>query len=424
MKKSRMDLSIAKLSLNRDDSVLRSQGILARTGQLKRVSNGIYAKKKKKKKIQQKIEIIIRETLENYGCSEVSMSILQGQEAWESSGRWESYTASGQMLKTESKTGTYALAPTAEEMAVLFVKDDLKSYKNLPVTIFQIGSKFRDEIRVRGGLLRSKEFTMMDAYSFSASHEDMEKEYDNMKSAYLEIFRKLHLDVIAVKALNGDMGGKVSEEFMFICDSGEDSVLVNSDRTVAFNKEILDMENSHETLSSYGITDISSLKEVRCIELGHIFQLGQRYTEAMDAKFIDFSGKEIAYHMGCYGIGVSRTLAAICENSLDEKGNFVFSDGLSPFDFGIVYKKDKEDQAFKLYDSLIESGASCIIDDRWNTKLSLGYKIKDMESNGVSNLIVVGDKFCDDSIVMEHRYTSESIIFHSLEELLFFFCNR
>ena len=242
---------------------------------------------------------------------------------------------------------------------------------------------------------------MMDAYSFHASEEDLKREYANMRKAYLEIFEKLGLEAIPVKALNGDMGGKISEEFMFLSEAGEDTILVSKDKTIAFNKEILELENAEEYLkNNYGITDIKTLEEKHCIELGHIFQLGQKYSTTMKGTFKSADNIEIPYYMGCYGIGVSRTLAAICEQNCDEEG-LIWNKEIAPYLVNIIYTPNKKENAEKLYDNLKKSGIKVVIDDREN--LRLGAKIKDWKIFGIPYLIVIGDKTEEDTIEIENR---------------------
>lgn len=298
-----------------------SQQILLQSGQLKRFGTGIYAKNNLIVKVQSNVENIIRNVMEKYDSVEVSMPLLQPKSLWESSGRWEGYNVSGQMFYCEMNNGTYCMAPTAEEAVVEFVKNSIKSYKDLPINIYQIGTKFRNELRARGGLLRSKEFTMMDSYSFHSSAESLNKEYLKMRQAYFEIFSKLGLETIPVKALNGDMGGNYSEEFMCLSDCGEDVILINEDHSLAFNSEILEIEDAEEyLLKNYNIKDLSKFHKKSCIELGHIFQLGQKYSNSMGGLFVDCKNSLTPYFMGCYGIGVSRVVATICSNNCDENG--------------------------------------------------------------------------------------------------------
>ena len=318
------------------------------------------------------------------------------------------------MLVTESNKGTFCLAPTGEEAMLEFAREKLKSYKNLPVIYYQIGEKFRNEIRTRGYLLRGKAFPMLDAYSFDTDVEGMEKSYNNVREAFLEIFRKIGLKVIPIVADNGAMGGKKSEEFMLISDQGEDKILYNEETGIGLNTEILEREDYKTYLKEeYGIEDISNYKEIRTMELGHIFQLGTRYSEMMNGKYINQEGKEALYYMGCYGIGVSRTLAALYEQCLikDEKWGpcgFSLPFRIAPFKLQIIPKledKTKMEMAEEIMKRLEMVGYGVIIDDREN--ISIGAKIKDAKILGTPYVLVLGDKQQGDTIEIENVKTGE-----------------
>lgn len=399
-----------------------SQQILFQSGQLKRYAAGIYGKNNIIVKAQANIEKIIRDVLEKYDCVEIVLPLLQPKSLWLESQRWDNYNASGQMFSCDMPNGTFCMAPTAEEAVLAFVKDNITSYKQLPINVYQIGAKFRNELRSRGGLLRSKEFTMMDAYSFHESQEDLAMEYDKMRKAYLEIFNKLGLKVIPVKALSGDIGGNYSEEFMCIADSGEDTILVNDDFSMAFNTEILDLKNSTEFLmKNYGISvNLNELHEEHCIELGHIFQLGQKYSQTMNGTFVGRDGKNQYYHMGCYGIGVSRTLAAICEINCDNYG-FKWPISMAPYTFYIVSNERQTNAAQELYQKLINSNQKVILDDRQN--VTFGAKIKDAKLFGIPYLIIIGNSYSGDYIYeVENRFTGQKLnmCFNQLCELSVF----
>ena len=382
-----------------------SQQILLQSGQLKRYATGIYGKNNLLVKAQANIENVIRGVLEKYDCIEIVLPLLQPKSLWVESQRWDNYNASGQMFYCDMPNGTFCMAPTAEEAVLAFVKGNVTSYKQLPINVYQIGSKFRNELRSRGGLLRSKEFTMMDAYSFHESQEDLAREYENMRKAYLEIFDRLHLKVIPVKALSGDIGGNYSEEFMCIADSGEDTILVNNDFSMAFNTEILELENAAEFLmQNYSITvDLDELHEVHCIELGHIFQLGQKYSQTMKGMFVGRNGKSQYYHMGCYGIGVSRTLAAICEINCDNDG-FTWPVSMAPYTFYIVSNEHQANVAEELYQKLLKCDQKVILDDRKN--VTFGAKFKDAKLFGIPYLVIIGNSYSGDNVYeVEERLT-------------------
>ena len=258
--------------LNNIDEMYPGQSILLQTGQLVQYGAGLFGYNTVPLLLRRNVEKIITDTLNKYGCIEVLLPTLQPDTIWKNSGRYDHYVDSGTMLITESNKGTFCLAPTGEEAMLEFAREKLKSYKNLPVTFYQIGEKFRNEIRTRGYLLRGKAFPMMDAYSFDKTEEEMAISYANLRKAYLEIFEKLGLDVIPIIADNGAMGGKKSEEFMMISNQGEDKILYDETTGIGLNSEILERDDYQDYLAKeYGITDISHLKETRTMELRSYF---------------------------------------------------------------------------------------------------------------------------------------------------------
>ncbi len=412
MKLSQTGMSTVKL--NNIDEMYPGQSILLKTGQLVQYGAGLFGYNTIPLLVRRNIEKIITETLNKYGCIEVLLPTLQPDTIWKNSGRYEHYVNDGTMLITESNKGTFCLAPTGEEAVLEFAREKLKSYKNLPVTYYQIGEKYRNEIRTRGYLLRGKSFPMLDAYSFDIDEKGMEKSYENARKAFLEIFEKIGMPVIPIVADNGAMGGKKSEEFMLISDQGEDKILYNEETKVGLNTEILEREDYKEYLEKeYGITDISKFKEIRTMELGHIFQLGTRYSEMMQGIYINQDGKEELYYMGCYGIGVSRTLAALYEQCIinDPKWGpcgFVLPESVAPYIIQIVPKMDnieKVELANKLYEILNKNGISAILDDREN--MQIGSKIKDCKVLGTPYMIVLGDKTEGEILELENNKTGE-----------------
>ena len=414
MKLSQTGMGTTKL--NNIDEMYPGQSILLQTGQLVQYGAGLFGYNTIPLLVRRKVEQIIVETLNKYGCIEVLLPTLQPDTIWKNSGRYEHYVQDGTMLITESNKGTFCLAPTGEEAMLEFAREKLKSYKNLPVTFYQIGEKYRNEIRTRGYLLRGKAFPMLDAYSFDIDEKGMAVSYENVRKAFLEIFEKIGLKVIPIVADNGAMGGKKSEEFMLISEQGEDKILYDETTGIGLNTEILEREDYEKYLKDeYGIEDISNFKEIRTMELGHIFQLGTRYSEMMNGKFINQEGKEALYYMGCYGIGVSRTVAALYEQCLinDEKWGpcgFALPYNIAPFKLQIIPKIEDEakmEMAELITEKLSFAGANTIIDDREN--ISIGAKIKDAKILGTPYILVLGDKMEGDILEIEDTKTGEKI---------------
>ncbi len=414
MKLSQTGMGTTKL--NNLDEMYPGQSILLQTGQLVQYGAGLFGYGTIPLLVRRKIENIIVQTLNQYGCTEVLLPTLQPDTIWKNSGRYDEYVNDGTMLITESNKGTFCLAPTGEEAMLEFAREKLKSYKNLPVTYYQIGEKYRNEIRTRGYLLRGKAFPMLDAYSFDVDESSMAKSYENVRKAFLEIFKKIGLKVIPIVADNGAMGGKKSEEFMLISEQGEDKILYDEKTGIGLNTEILEREDYKEYLKEeYGIEDITNLKEIRSMELGHIFQLGTRYSEMMNGKYTNPEGKEALYYMGCYGIGVSRTLAAFYEQCVVKDKNhtpcgFVLPKSMAPYQLQIVVKQENEEKkkfAEDLYQKLNTKGIPVILDDREN--ITLGAKIKDVKILGTPYMVVIGDKQVGHAVELENNLTGEKL---------------
>ena len=411
------------VKLNNIDEMYPGQSILLQTGQLVQYGAGLFGYNTVPLLVRRKVEQIIVETLNKYGCIEVLLPTLQPDTLWKNSGRFDGYVNDGTMLLTESNKGVFCLAPTGEEAMLEFLREKIKSYKNLPVTYYQIGEKYRNEIRTRGYLLRGKAFPMLDAYSFDTYPEGMAKSYENVRNAFLEIFEKVGMKVIPIVADNGAMGGKKSEEFMLISDQGEDKILFDEKTGIGLNTEILEKENYEQYLKEeYGIEDISNFKEIRTMELGHIFQLGTRYSEMMNGKYTDKDGNEKYFYMGCYGIGVSRTVAALYEQCLinDEKFGpcgFALPENIAPFKLQIISKSDDEEKskiAEDVYLKLKQSGVEAILDDR---DLNIGVKIKDAKVYGTPYVTVIGDRFDGENFEIESVKTGEKEVL-KLEDLI------
>lgn len=390
MKVSKMGLKNVKLTeLNK---MYPGQDILLRTGQLKQYGSGLYAYDNVVLRVQDRIEEVIKKHMDKIDAIEVEMPVLQPRELWESSGRYDKYVNDGVMLTSKTDDAEYSLAPTAEEAVTKFVQDRVTSYKQLPVSFYQIGKKFRNELRNRGYLYRGKEFLMFDLYSFDENEENLNKTYDRVKKAYFDAFEELNLKLVAVAADNGSIGGTRSEEMMVISESGEDTILY--DGHVGLNTEILEKENYKEYLHDYyGIDDISKLNKLKAIELGHIFALGTKYSESMNIKYTDSSNNLKPFYMGCYGIGVSRVLGVIYENNIirenDEIVGFSLPLSVTPYYLYIIGTEERKEEAVVLYNELEKKNIHVILDD---TNDSIGYKIRNAKVLGIPYIAILGSK--------------------------------
>ncbi len=405
-----------KTRLQNINKMYPAQDILLQSGQIVQYGTGVYGYNNIPLKVKQKIEAIIKEELEKCGGIEIELPTLQPMEIWEESGRWSKYIETGTMLTIDTEKGKYCLAPTAEEAVVEFAKRKIKSHKDLPTILFQIGEKYRNELRPRGYLLRGKSFPMMDAYSFNKDEKSLIKSYAIIKQAYLNIFKRLGLPVVPVVADNGAIGGKKSEEFMVLSEIGEDIILYDEKTKIALNTEILEKPDYASYLKSeYGIENINGFERRKAVELGHIFQLGTKYSETMKANYVDIDGSSKPFYMGCYGIGVSRTLATIYEKSIikDKEGNpegISLPCNLAPYFMQIVPKANnlkKVAEAEEIYKAMISKGIGAILDDRKD--ISIGSSIKDCKILGTPYIIILGDKTKEGEIEIESTKTGKKI---------------
>lgn len=416
------NLNIKKINLKDIEKNYSGQNILMKLGELYQYESGIYGYGNLWTKLERIVEDIIIDELDKVGCIQVEFPKLQPKKVWEKSNRWNLYTEENDIMFTlNNNLGEYGLAPTAEECATIFGANRLMSYKNLPAIYYQIGEKFRKEIRTRGYLFRPRTFVMMDAYSFDKNEEDMNKTYDLMHQAYLNIFKRLGIQIIPTVSDNGTMGGKIAEEFQAITDLGEDIVLYDKENNIGINKEILLFENKDEYLQQIGIKDLSNMEEYNSVELGNNFQLGTKYSESMNLFYKDENENDKPYYMGCYGIGLGRIIAIILENNIirenDEMKGFSLPLNIAPYKIQIIYKDDKKDSAEKLYDILNAKGIKSIIDDRKG--YSLGNKIKDVYTLGTPYIAIIGDKSNGEIIEVEETKTGNkfSMNINKIEKL-------
>ena len=408
------EAGLGTMRVNKLDEMYPAQDMLMQSGQLVQYGTGIFGYGNIAMLVKRNIERIIEQCLNEAGCTEIQLPTLQPDTIWKKSGRWDTYVNDGTMLVVDSDRGELCLAPTAEEACIEFMAEKLKSYKHMPVTVYQIGEKYRNEIRTRGYLLRGRSFLMMDAYSFDTDLSGLEESYAKVRNAYIKMGERLGIELLPVIADNGAMGGKKSEEFMLVSPIGEDTILYDENRKIALNTEVLEKENYEEYLKEeYGIEDISNLKTTKAIEVGHIFQLGTRYSDSMNIGFIDKDNTQKPYYMGCYGIGVSRLVAAIYENSVIKDGNgtvigISLPEQIAPYTIQIIPKLDNEEkvkEAKELYDSF---AGKAILDDREN--MSMGAKIKDCKILGTPYMVILGDKVEEGKAEVENTKTGKKEI--------------
>jgi prolyl-tRNA synthetase len=532
------------------DAEIKSHQLLLRAGFMRQNSSGVYSFMPLGKKVLHKIEAIVREEMDNAGAVELLMPALQQAEFWQESGRWYTYGPELMRLKDRNER-EFALGATHEEVITSLIRDEVKSYKRLPLTLYQIQTKFRDEKRPRFGLLRGREFIMKDGYSFHADQESLDKVYMQLFTAYSHIFRRCGLNFRAVIADSGAMGGKDTHEFMVLSDVGEDTiaysdsseyaaniemapvvasykkkdeieksldkvqtigkksieevsaylsaaakdciksllfkvdekyvlVLVRGDHEVndiklknLFSAEVVELAEPGETKEVLGCSigslgpigtpenveivadhavqfivngitganeedyhylnvnpgrdftvsqyaDLRFIREgdpspdgngsilfAKGIEVGHVFKLGTRYSEAMNAVFLDENGRSQPMIMGCYGIGVSRTLAAVAEQFNDENG-LVWPENLAPYQIHVIPVNIKDEAqnalAEEIYASLRSVGYEVLFDDRPERP---GVKFADSDLIGIPIRITVGKKAGNGIVEVKARKTGE-----------------
>ena len=380
---------------NPADAEIVSHQLMIRAGLIRQVSSGIYNWLPLGKKVLQKVEDIIRTEMNNSDAQEILMPMVQPAALWEESGRIDQY---GQELLVflDRHDNKFCLGPTHEEIITDLCKNLLTSYKQLPVTLYQIQTKFRDEIRPRFGVMRSREFIMKDAYSFDLNKEGLDQSYAIMKGAYINIFNRLGLDYRIVKADSGAIGGSDSEEFHVLADSGEDLLAFSDKSDYAINAELLtELQEGQDPYSLEGKQSPDgkgNLKLKKGIEVGHIFKLGKKYSEILNLRIQGEDG-DINPEMGCYGIGASRIVAAAIEQNHDEKG-IVWPKSLSPFQVALVEVSSKDNKVVKdkcneIYQLLKDNNIETLWDDRDKRP---GVKFSDMEVIGIPMTIIVGER--------------------------------
>ncbi len=383
------------------DAEIRSHQFLLRAGFIKQVAAGVYTYLPLAKRSLHHIETIIREELNAIDGNELLMPALQPKELWDETGRWSVY-GSELMRLTDRNSREFALGPTHEEVITDVVRDYLNSYKKLPLTVYQIQTKFRDEARPRFGLMRGREFIMKDAYSFHANQESLDETYDKFVQAYTNIFNRCGLKFRMVEADSGQIGGSQSAEFMALAEVGEDTIVYSTTGSFAANIEVADLPVGAPSPDGVGVVD-----HAKGIEVGHVFKLGTKYSESMNAVFLDENQKKQPIIMGCYGIGVSRVMMAVIEQNNDENG-MIWPKSIAPFDIHVipvdVKKAEQLDAATKIYEDLKAVGFEVLLDDR---KERAGVKFSDADLIGLPIRVTVGRGISDGLVEIKVRQTGE-----------------
>ena len=446
------------------DASLASHKFLLRAGYAEQVGSGLYNFLPLGKRVLENIKNIVKEELDEAGAQEISMSFVTSADLWRESGRYEFYGKELLRFK-DRKENDFVLSPTNEESVVALVRGKVTSYKQLPLNLYHVNTKFRDEARPRFGLLRGREFIMKDAYSFHASADDLDREFDLMEKTYSKIFTRLGLNFRAVRADSGAIGGSGSKEFMVLANSGEDELqevkaqnacgaleladateteiaaagLVGGfcgpvglkgvefyiDNELRGESQMICGANERDyhfvgvSVSSFNAERFKDLTAVKAgdkcpccggnlsvskgIEVGHIFKLGTKYSEPMGATFLDENGKAKPFIMGCYGIGVSRLVAVAVEASHDEKG-IIWNETLTPFKFEIIISNLKDEESVKFAQGLYEDlreAGVSVLLDDRNERF--GVKMSEFELMGFPYAVIVGKGLAEGTVELVTR---------------------
>lgn len=391
-----------------------SHQLMLRAGMIRPLGAGLYQWLPLGLRILRKVENIVRQEMNAIGCHEILMPSVQPAEIWEESGRWDTFGPELLKFKDRHERDT-CLAPTHEEAITSMMRHELNSYKQLPIAFYQIQTKFRDEMRPRAGVLRTREFIMKDAYSFHLDTPSLQETYDKFYAAYTQIFTKLGLIFRAARADTGSIGGSVSHEFHVITPSGEDKLAISTESDFCSNIELLpDAKEGDPSPDGKG-----TLKFTRGIEVGHIFQLGDIYSKKFNATVLNEAGQPVIMQMGCYGIGVSRIVAAAIEQCNDEKG-ITWPHSIAPFDVVIIpmnmHKSERVQHACEqLYQTLTAQGFDVLFDDR---KERPGVMFADAELMGIPHRLVISDKGMDNNSVEYKHRLSDEVNHVSMDEII------
>ncbi len=390
------------------DAEVKSHKLMSRAGIIKQTAAGIYSYLPLGWRVLDKIETIVRQEHDKRDCSEMLMPAVQPRDLWEESGRWGEYGPELFRLK-DRKDRDFCLGPTHEEVITQVVRDYINTYKKLPLALYQIQTKFRDELRPRFALMRGREFIMKDLYTFHTDDEDLDVWYDKIKEAYTTIFKRVGLETKIVSSDTGQIGGKEADEFMVMSEVGEDIIAYCDTCQYGSNQEFSKLE-AGDTCPK---CSSGKIKLAKGIEVGNIFKLGTKYSTSMHALYTDQKGQQKPVVMGCYGLGVSRTLMAAVEQHSTDNG-ILWPEEITPFRIHILPLDPKDaqinDLSYEIYERLSKNN-EVLIDDRDERA---GVKFKDADLIGVPYRIVIGKRMEPGYVELINRYTNEkNVIRHS-----------
>lgn len=387
----------------KDEETINAK-LLTRAGYVEKLMAGVYNYLPLGLRVLRKIEGIVREEMNKIGGQEILMAMLHPKEIWQKTGQWKKLDV---LFELESRTGKeYALGQSEEEVVTPLVLKRVQTYRDLPIVVYQIHWKFRDELRSKSGLLRGREFLMKDMYSFHENQEDFERFYGIVKVAYLNIFKRLGLVAKATEASGGAFSEKISYEFMVLTDAGEDDILYCDICEFCVNVDIAKQKQGDLCPKC----ESGKLFKARASEVGNIFDLGQKYAKDFGLTFTGRDGKKHYPVIGCYGIGISRVMGTIVEHFHDEKG-IIWPDAVAPFRMHLLDLGN--DSAEKIYADLQKAGVEVLYDDR---DVSAGVKLMDADLIGIPLRLVVSPE-TKDKIELKRRDSKETELI-TKEELI------
>lgn len=370
------------------DEVSLNAKLLIRAGFIHKEQAGVYSFLPLGLRALKNVENIIREEMNAIGGQELFLTALQAKEPWEKSGRW-SDDVMDVWFKTELKNGTVVgLGATHEEPLTQMMTEHVRSYKDLPVYAYQFQTKFRNEVRAKSGIMRSREFIMKDLYSFNKNEEEFKEFYEKCAEAYMRIFSRVGLGDRTYRTFaSGGSFSKFSDEFQTITDAGEDHIYVDKEKNIAINEEVY----TDDIIKELGL-DKSKLVKEKAVEVGNIFPLGTKYSEALDLYYVDKDGASNPVYMGCYGIGPARLMGTVVECLSDDKG-IVWPESIAPFKTHIILLQpgdaDQRQMAEELYEKLTGMNIETLFDDR---DAGAGEKFADSDLIGIPHRITIGKR--------------------------------
>jgi len=389
------------------DEVAKNAQLLIRAGYIHKEMAGAYALLPLGLRVHNKIENIIRQEMNAIGGQEIILPALQSPEVWKKSGRWDDAVIDVWFKTFLKDGGELGLGTTHEEPITALMKEFIQSYKDLPRYPYQFQNKFRNELRAKSGILRTREFVMKDLYSFSRSEAEFRTFYEEIAAAYLRIFMRAGIGEKTYRTFaSGGSFSKFSDEFQTVCEAGEDTIYVHEAKRIAVNKEVY----TDEALSELGLKK-EELREVSAIEVGNIFPLGTKYASALGLKYKDESGRVKPVIMGSYGIGPARLMGTIVEVLSDERG-IVWPAEVSPFDIHLIAitggNSDISLEADRIYELLREHGVDVLYDDR---DVRAGEKFADADLIGIARRLVVSERSVSEgSVELAERKGSAGVL--------------